>query len=109
MNQILTEEELQQEMDKKAEEREKALLYASQVLHDAGFKTLTTANNINYEQEGENYRALFSIDTTTFNYKCYVTVESEDNESTYSAKGTIDQIENAVTKFLSEVADVSEI
>ena len=34
-----TEEELQQEMDAKAEQREKALLYASDVLHDAGFET----------------------------------------------------------------------
>lgn len=109
MNQILTEEELQQEMDAKAEQREKALLYASDVLHDAGFETTSNVNSIDYIQDGENYKALFSIDTTTFNYKCYVTVETEDNESTYSAKGTIEQIESAVTKFLSAVADVSEV
>lgn len=109
MNQILTEEELQKEMDAKAEAREKALLYTADILHDAGFETTTNANTINYEQSGETYKALFSIDTTSFNYKCYVTVETKDNESTYSAKGTIEQIEDAVPKFLSAVADASEI
>lgn len=108
MNQILTEEEIQQEMDAKAKAREKVLLYTADILHDAGFETTTNANTINYEQSGENYKALFSIDTTTFNYKCYVTVETEDNESTYSAKGTMEQIESAVPKFLSAVADISE-
>lgn len=105
---ILTEEELEKEMDAKAEAREKVLLYTADMLHDAGFENTTNANTINYEQSGENYKALFSIDTTTFNYKCYVTVENEESSSTYSAHGTIEQVEEALPKFLSAVADVSE-
>lgn len=108
MDYILTEEDLQQQMDAKAEAREKALLYTSDMLTDAGFKTTTNANTINYEQEGDNYYSLFSIDTTTFNYKCYISTKKEENESTYSSKGTIEQIEDAVTKFLSAAADMIE-
>lgn len=104
---MLTEEELEQEMNNKAKEREKVLLYTADMFNDAGFEKNTTANYISYSQSGDNYNALFSIDTTSFNYSCYVTTEG-DNTSTYSARGIISGIEEAVIKFLEAVADVSE-
>ena len=104
---LLTEEELEKEMDRKAEEIEKVLLFANDIFHDAKFEKDTTANHIAYTQEGKDYKAMFSIDTTSFNYKCYVTTEG-DNSSTYSAHGVMSGIEDAVHKFLEAVADVSD-
>lgn len=104
---ILTEEELEKEMDRKAEEREKVLLFTADVFHDAGFKEKVTSNYITYVQEDESYKASFSIDTSTFNYSCYLTVEGVDSY-TYSAKGVISGIEEAATKFLEAVAETVE-
>lgn len=102
---ILTEEELQNEMDKKAEERETVLLATTDLFTDAGFEKGVTANYITFSQESEIYKALFSIDITTFNYKCYVTTEN----SNYNKTGSMSGIESAAHKFLEEVADCSEM
>ena len=102
---ILTEEELENAMDQKAEERERILLFANDLFGDAGFEKEVTANYITFTQESDTYKALFSIDTTTFNYKCYVTTE----ESNYNKTGAMSAIESAAHKFLEEVADCSEV
>ena len=102
---ILTEEELENEMDKKAEEREEVLLAATDLFDDAGFEKEATANYITFTQESNTYKALFSIDTTTFNYKCYVTTDN----SNYNKTGSMNGIESAAHKFLEEVADCSEV
>lgn len=102
---ILTEEELENEMNKKTEEREHILLFANDLFTDAGFEKEATANYITFTQESDTYKALFSIDTTTFNYKCYVTTE----ESNYNKTGSMSGIESAAHKFLEEVADCSEV
>lgn len=102
---ILTEEELQNEMDAKAEERERVLLFATDLFHDAGFEKEVTANYITFTQESDTYKALFSIDTTSFNYKCYVTTDN----SNYNKTGSMSGIESAAHKFLEEVADCSEV
>ena len=105
---ILTEEEMEQEMDAKAEERERALLFCNDIFIDAGFSPSSDANNITYTKEDKGYKALFNIDATTFNYSCYITTEG-DNSSTYSAKGVISGIEDAVYKFLSSMSDIVEV
>lgn len=102
---ILTEDELESEMDKKAEEREKILLSLADLFHDAGFKNESSPNYISFMQETNKYKALFSVNTSTFNYKCYLTTEN----SNYNKSGSMYGIESAAYKFLEEVADCSEV
>lgn len=107
MSEILTLEDLEINMDEKAEKQKSVKDELTELFTDAGFVIEQHPNTIAFESSIEDAKALFSVDNSTFNYKSYISVEGE-NETNYSTKGNIDGVVDAAIKFIehwSEFAD----
>ncbi len=106
MRNIISLEELEEDLQEKQDRKDRILSSLASLFDDAGFtKKDDKKNNISFEDTNKDIKALFSIYDTTFNYSAYITVEG-DNSFTYSAKGDIDGIEEAAEKFLAEYNDL---
>ena len=107
MDERITLEDLQNNLQQRTEEQEAALDSLKSMFADADFELSEEKNTIDFTDTHKDLKALFSIDNSTFRYTCYITAEDEDNKSfNFSLKGEIDDIEDAARKFLAEFNDL---
>lgn len=99
-------EDLETELKEEAAEQEAILNAVTELFTNAGFERFDRKNNYNFETSASHFKALFSIDNTTYNYTGYVTQEGS-NSASYSVKGDQSGIESAAEKFLIAFEDIT--
>ena len=107
MSEILTLDDLEMNMDEKAEKQKQITDELTNLFTDAGFVIEHNPNTIAFESSIKDAKALFSVDNSTFNYKSYISVEGE-NETNYSTRGNIDGVVDAAIKFIEQWAEFAD-
>jgi len=77
------------------------------IFYEADFLEYNKPNGIAFEKdlddEENNYKAQFYIDTTAYVYSCYITVTTGASQVNYASKGDFSNLIPAVNRFLDEL------
>lgn len=112
LNEGFTEQEKETLIEDITEEHNDNMNEVDQVrelLTSEGFEEQRKLNGVAFVKEIDNViRAQMYIDTTKFNYSCYVNYENEDNEVTsdFQMGGQINSVLSAAERLLKELQEV---
>ena len=105
LNESLDGEELLEDVTDKRNEQLQELDEVRELLTSQGFKEERKLNGVAFVNDTQDYiKAQMYVDTTNFNYSCYVNYDNEETESTsdFSLGGTIDSMLTAARRLLRE-------
>ena len=103
----IDEEQLQAQLQEDYEHEQSILEQVRDMLTAEDFEETRELNGVSFKKEFNKdeftFNAQFYVDTTTFEYSAYITTDDENNSTSYSAKGDIDNIVPAVDKFINQL------
>jgi hypothetical protein len=100
--------ELLEDIQEQHAEEQSTLDEVRQLLLDADFDEEKKLNGVafvkEYDEDEVSIKAQMYIDTTSFDYSCYVSSSSdEENKSDFSSKGKYDTLVTAAKRLIFEV------
>ena len=105
------EEELLEDIQAEYDEKQETLDEVRQMLLDEDFEEEEQLNGVAFvkeiDEEGFNIKAQMYVDTTTFDYSCYVSTSTGDeNKNDFSSKGQYDNLVRAAKRLIFEVSGI---
>lgn len=104
---IISLAQLEEDLQEREEERNSIIAELDSMFEEAEFMKAEKLNTISYGKNGETYKAMFSIDNTTYNYTCYISDETGEEETNFSLKGPQSGIISGAQKFINLINSVT--
>lgn len=106
MGKRITLEELIVDLDEKKQAQDELIAKLDELFADTDMLKDESDNFFNWGYGDTDTKAMFSVDNTSYNFKCYISSGDDESGSTYSAKGTMDNAYDGAVKFLQAADDI---
>ena len=99
MSDRITLEELIEDLDDKKRAQDELIAELDELFKDTNMLKDESNNFFNWGYGDKDTKAMFSVDNTSYNFKCYISAGDEETGSNYSAKGTMSDAYDGAVKF----------
>lgn len=106
MEERISLEELIEDLDEKKQAQDELIAELDELFADTNMLKDESDNFFNWGYGDKNMKVMFSVDNTSYAFKCYASSGDDDNGSNYSAKGPMSSVYDGAIKFLQAVEDM---
>lgn len=106
MEERITLEELIEDLDEKKQAQDELIAELDELFADTNMLKDESDNFFNWGYGDKDTKAMFSVDNTSYNFKCYISSGDDESGSNYSAKGTMNNAYDGAVKFLQAADDI---
>ena len=106
MEERISLEELIEDLDEKKQAQDELIAELDELFADTNMLKDESDNFFNWGYGDKNMKVMFSVDNTSYAFKCYASSGDDDTGSNYSAKGPMSSAYDGAVKFLQAVEDM---